>query len=336
MLIATLRVFCLLLGALAYYVAFLMYEDAQGKWQSRIEAIWISVNDREKVIGSRAVAIFNGVASVATSAFNRVFGERLLSLQLIGVSTSFSYAGVFFGLSVIFAVLFRESRLVGALSGNVIASLNFVKVGAFVIGLVFFVFAMLPTIWKSRWTVWLSLAPLIFICLGLMKLALRHRATHDQLAMLITLIASVFSDVLTLVLVRYTIRRVLTDPTPSRVCAAVSIQVFMVVLLVIAPIQLSGILMVRYGQRLILKSLFDLGLFNLFTGFASLLFLLVLFTLLLHRATWPVLGRLIYPLARYQVVRKQTLMASIGTGLLLFAFPLMPTAAKRMLEWFAK
>jgi len=83
-----LRLLAALVGAFAYYAAFFMYEDEQGKWQSRIEALWITVNDQEKVAGSRASALFDRVAAVVTGAFDRVFGSKLISIQLLGVSTS--------------------------------------------------------------------------------------------------------------------------------------------------------------------------------------------------------------------------------------------------------
>jgi hypothetical protein len=61
-----------------------------------------------------------------------------------------------------------------------------------------------------------------------------------------------------------------------------------------------------------------------------------LLLVLLHRATWPVLGRLIYPLARRQVIRNHKIMAGVGTACLIFAFPSLSSAVRGALEWLAK
>ena len=136
---------------------------------------------------------------------------------------------------------------------------------------------------------------------GLAKLTWLHRATGDQLMIFITLIAGVLSDALMLALVRYAVRKVSARPTLVRVSLAVVAQLAVITLLVILPFEASGQLMVKFGNRLMFKSLLWLGLFNLFTGLAASVFLIVLFFVLLHRVTWPIIGRLIYPFARYEV-----------------------------------
>ena len=166
------------------------------------------------------------------------------------------------------------------------------------IGSVALFFAVLPSLWPSRWANGLSLFPVLAIMTGLAKLTWLHRATGDQL---ITLIAGVLSDALMLALVRYAVRKVSARPTLVRVSLAVVAQLAVITLLVILPFEASGQLMVKFGNRLMFKSLLWLGLFNLFTGLAASVFLIVLFFVLLHRVTWPIIGRLIYPFARYEV-----------------------------------
>jgi hypothetical protein len=171
---------------------------------------------------------------------------------------------------------------------------------------------------------------------GIIKLVLQHRANGDQLTLLVCLIAGVLSDVLMLALVRYTVRRVSKLPSVLRVSLAVLVQLAIIISLVVVPIQGSGQLMVKFGNRLGFKAMLWIGIFNLFTGLAASAFLLVLFVVLLHRVTWPILGRLIYPLARHEVVRNHLVMAGIGTACFVFAFPLMPSSIRGILEWLAK
>ncbi|HEV2946371.1 MAG TPA: hypothetical protein VGX70_03275, partial [Gemmataceae bacterium] len=113
MLLTALRSLAVCVGVLAYYAAFFMYEDEEGRWQNRIEELWVAINDKERLTGgSQASAFFNKVADVATKAFNRLLGRRLLSFQLVGASTSYSFAALFSGFSVGAMILTRSSRLV--------------------------------------------------------------------------------------------------------------------------------------------------------------------------------------------------------------------------------
>ena len=52
-----------------------------------------------------------------------------------------------------------------------------------------------------------------------------------------------------------------------------------------------------------------------------LVFLLVLVLVTLHKLLWPVLGRLVYALAKYRIVRQPVVMAGLGIACLLAAFP---------------
>jgi len=84
-----------------------MYEDAEGKWQNRIETVWVAIDDREKLSGSRTSALFNTVAAIVTRGFNRILGRKIFSFQFIGVSSSYSFAGMFLS----YGVFFCTSRL---------------------------------------------------------------------------------------------------------------------------------------------------------------------------------------------------------------------------------
>jgi hypothetical protein len=76
--------------------------------------------------------------------------------------------------------------------------------------------------------------------------------------------------------------------------------------------------------------------FNVFTGLASSAFLLILLFVLLHKAIWPVLGKLFYALARHEVIRNRKIMASVGTGCFVFAWPLMSKPLVSVLRWLAE
>jgi hypothetical protein len=156
------------------------------------------------------------------------------------------------------------------------------------------------------------------------------------LVLYVALGASFLSDVFLLVLVRYVVGRISEETSGFRLAVAILIQVGVITLLVFVPFWASGPLMVKFGQRPELRALLALGIFNAFTGIASSVFLLALLVVLLHKAMWPVLGRLLHSVAQRQVLRNHWVTASIGTACFILAFPQMSGTLKAVLEWIAK
>jgi hypothetical protein len=335
MILALLRFVAVSIGVLSYYVAFFMYEDEEGKWQDRIERLSAAINARARLTGtSKTSAFFDKIAAIATRGFNRVFGPRLFSFQLVGVSSSYSFAGLFLGLGFWFMILFRPSRLATPLpEPGAVSGMEYI---CLIGGTIFLLLGTLPALAPSRWSVALSLLPFLLLTAGLIKATLLGGPLRSLPAMFAAAVVSLLSDVILLALIRLTVRRISTKPSIPRIGLAVLVQVGVIVVLVIVPFQTAGLLMVRFGQRTELEALFCLGIFNGFTGLASSVFLLMLFFVMLHRAVWPVLGRPLYSLARHQVIRKPKIMASVGTACFVFAFPAMSSAIKGVLEWLAK
>src|SRR4051794_22204896 len=115
------RILAALVGVAAMYAAFFMYEDEEGKWQNRIEQLWIGINDLERTMGSRTAAIFNRVAAIVTRTIDRVVGKKLLSFQLIGVSTCFSFAALFLYAGYLMGIFYHPSELSSPLTAEDLA-----------------------------------------------------------------------------------------------------------------------------------------------------------------------------------------------------------------------
>jgi hypothetical protein len=337
MLLTVLRLVAIPVGVLAYYAAFFMYEDEEGKWQSRIETLWVAVNDREKLTGNRTSALFNKVAGVTTRGFNRVFGSRLFSFQSVGVSTGYALAALFLSVSLImFAILLQSARLRVSLPHHFVSATSLIGYFCLAVGIICLTLAVLPSLLPSPWTVALSLFPFLLITAGTIKTIWLHGPLAGLLPVYIALLASFLSDVLLLALVRFVVRRISEETGVFRLAVAVLIQVGVITVLVVAPFQWAGSLMVKFGQKPELRALLALGIFNAFTGIASSVFLLMLLVVLLHKAIWPVLGRLLHSMARHQVIRNHWVTASLGTACFIFAFPQMSGTLKAVLEWIAK
>lgn len=339
MLLFALRTLAVPIGILAYLSCF-MYEDAEGRWQNRIDAVWVAIDDREKLSGSKTSALFSTVAALVTRGFNRVFGRSMFSFQFIGVSTSYSFAGMFLSWALFFLHLsfMGVSSVAAPLPETVskgVGAAFLLGFGCLMIGLVCFLLAALPSLLPSFLSVGLSLIPGLLVVVWVARVVQVHRLFGNQLALVAAFLASLLSDVLLLVVVRFTVRLISAATTVSRIAVAVLIQLGVVVFLVVAPWEAGLSLTVKFGNHptaLAIFGVFVAGL-NVFTGIMSCTFILVLLFVLLYKAFWPVLGRLLYPLARYQVVRNHKVMASIGTGCFVFAFPLMWIPVRSLLKW---
>jgi hypothetical protein len=332
----TLRYLAALIGILAYYVAFFMYEDQEGELQNRIEKLWMAVYDKAKLTGSRTIGLFNAVAEVVTRGFDRVFGRKLFSFQSVGVSTSYSFAGLFLFFSFVLINLIPGSSRAASVPAATLKELTRIGWLSLVAGIICFLVAILPSFWPSRWFVGMSLIPYFFLYAQIAHLTPVRLTTRGEFAMLVALHASFLSDVLLIVVVRFSVRVLSTKASLSNMVLAALAQVSLPLLLVGLP-GLTGVyLRTEFGRARFEDIPLFIGSFNLFTGLASSIFALVLLFVLLHRAMWPVLSKVFYPLARYELVRNHKIMAGIGTGCFVFAFPAMSGATRGVLAWLAK
>jgi hypothetical protein len=337
-LVAALRLLAISIGILAYYAAFFMYEDQQGKWQNRIEELWVAIHDMEKMSGSMTSAFFNKVSVVVTRAFDRIFGSKLFSFRALGVSTSYSLAGSFLSGFVAFTILLLlNNRLDDPLPEGLVKHWSLVEAVCLLGTTLFFLIGLLPSLSPSRWFVRLSLLPVYFFGFGmLLELIERPHGPHKQLAFSSALLASFLSDIFWVALVRFTVRWIIAKTNVFRIACAVLIQLGVIILLVDLPAAVGEVLIDTYGPLPAFKAVGLVAALNVFAGLASSLFFLTLLFVLLHRVFWPVLGRVLYPLARQQVIHNRGIMLSVGTACFIFAFPSMSNAVKGVLERLAK
>ena len=330
MVVTALRVLALGIGLLAYYTAFFMYEDEQGKWQNRVENLWVVIHDRARESGSKSAALFASVAAIVTKAFETLFGRNILSARFVGTSISCSFAVGFLLLSLTLPLARSLGLYADQPSPKDLIAFRDVEIVLIIAGLIFSFFAILPTLWRSRWAVALTLSPVVLMLLGVF-----HALTPKRLAFFVGLALSLLSDVLLLVLARFTVRWVSANGSVWRTASALLIQFSIVFFLILVP---SGIpeAFPEFRQSVILMALVDMGGLNIFTALASSAFFLLLLSLLLHRGLWPVLARILYPLARFQVIRNPKITFFVGSGCLLFALPSLSGPVRSLIEWLAK
>ena len=83
------KILAIVVGCATVFVALFMYEDEEGKWQNRIDELWLAIDDRARITGRKAVALLNKMSDIVTAGLDRVFGHRLLFFRSIGASTSY-------------------------------------------------------------------------------------------------------------------------------------------------------------------------------------------------------------------------------------------------------
>lgn len=328
MLITTLRLLAVPIGLMFFYTCFL-YEDEEGRLQNRIEDVWVTINDNAKISGDKTSVLFGKVAGLVTRVFDRVLGKRLFSFQLVGVSSSAAFAALFLALGVgclgLFYLIFLGGASLSEAVVKAVAGVFMLGLAALFIGLLCFGLAAMPSLWPSPWCVGLSLIPISLFSYGVIRLMLIHAPFDIQMEMFTAaLIVSVLSDVFLLAVVRLTVRRVSAQTNAFNITTAILVQTAIIVLFVVGPFQTGLHLITKAGNKPTGPAMFAIyvAVFNAFTGISCCLFIFLLLFLLLHKSIWPIFSRLFYPLARYRVILRHGLMASIGGVCILFAVPL--------------
>ena len=336
MVLTLLHIVALLAGLLFYYVGLFMYEDEEGKLQSRIENVWISIHDRARESGSKSAALFGKVAAIVTKTFNAIFGQKIFSARFVGASFCYSFAALFLFGSLMLFVASPLGLFVKQPSQADLIAFQYVAIGFLIAGLLSLLLAILPTLWHSRWAVMLTLLPIIFYMFAFVTMIGLHALNTKRLGAFVGLTLSLISDVLLLTLVRFTLRWVSAKASTWRIASAILTHLAIIYFLILVPFAIPVVLSDDFRQSMVLTALVIMGGLNLFTGLASSAFLLVLLFLLLHRLLWPVLSRIVYPLQRFHVIRNRKIMLSIGTACLLYSAPSLRGPAKALVEWIAK
>ena len=329
-----LRLFSGCVGLVSLYAALFMYEDEEGRWQSRIERLWIAVSDRSALAGSQFAALFIKVAEAVNFGFDRIFGPRLFSIRMVGASTSCSLASTLIGLSLIN----RNNGQMIVLGGVQVSGETLILLCAAICVVV----AVLPTVFSSRWLVALSLLPLTFVLVYFLEkisVSIRqHRTPDAMIALVISLPLSIASDIFLTALARWLVRYIASAANVGRVVLAIAVQVVCTLVFVAGPILLVAYLQ---AKKVNLGGIFSRTLefvtaFNVFSGILCFAFVTALLVVLAHRVAWPILGRLLYPLARYEVARNRKILSTVSVACLMYAFDLEPSALKSIFQILGK
>jgi hypothetical protein len=299
------RVIAGVVGFLALYTAFFIYEDEQGRLQSRLEEMWVRIHSRAIMVGSSSSAAFGTVAKLLDEGFNRLFGNRLWSLQAMSASTAWSLT---FVLGAAVPVSDDKPVPVFALYGfTTPARTLYSEIAA-----IFALSILMPLMSSSKVSKAIGLMPLTVVGFvlgaGLVK-AFNNYSSRLALLFSLAVILSVVSDMMMIFANRSLIRYVGSYVSFKRILIVIVLQWALGFLLILLPIILWPISM----------TFFMLALLNIFSLVFSLLLSAAMVGVCIDRLLWPVIARLVYPLQKYEVVRNSKLLAAVGLPCILFA-----------------
>jgi len=317
-------------SALLVYVAVFLREDEEGAIQDRVEALWIRIDDLSRHAVSRHTAFLRSIAAVTASGLRHLFGNRLFSWQLIGVSACLSLASLFLVAAVAYLPnTLQGSWLVWVAVTNAAWAPPVVAVGdhrvsaAVMLGLV----ASLPVLSLKLRNIPMvvAISAIVASVVALPAWSTPSRSAFVDLSVsTMAVVGGVACDALFVALAQ----RSLT--------AVASASARWIVATVIALIMLAfgltfGLVFIHGGSIHIdftapyHQSYFAspqhlaamIGTTNAFTLVVALAYLVCAMTVLAHKAAWPVLSRVVYAVQRHRLVKHRALL--IGLAVLLLA-----------------
>lgn len=298
-------------GFIAFYVAFFMYEDEEGNWQNRLEALWVSIDDRARVTDSKFTALINKSANTLLQLSNRIFGKRLFSLQMVSVSANLSVA---LSLLALMALPFiAATGLHLAIKWSLVLSLlpHFMKECALCL------FCGIVAIrHQRRFILLLTFLPIVlFAGIPLLGAILDTAGPFAvvvmlQLDFMFAVILSVFTDVLAIAFLRRIFINIARNISMRAILKSVVSLIVTCAAAEVLP--LVGFRLFVHGLGGISFFLTWLIVLNLTTVVYCLIPAVILVGLLVHKLIWPVLGKAVYPLARFKLLTNRPAMAGIG------------------------
>src|SRR5436309_5439282 len=90
-----LKILSVILGSFLIITRIFIFEKTLGLLQSKIEILWIKIDDYQQYALAKHSAFMQVVSGMMSSALDRVFGPRLISLHSLTVSVCYAFATLF-------------------------------------------------------------------------------------------------------------------------------------------------------------------------------------------------------------------------------------------------
>ena len=306
-----LQVFGWFVGSLLLYAGLFLYEDEQKHLQNRLEELWIRIHDRSK----GAASAFNGftieTSRIAEQVFNRTFGPRILSWQVVAISSCFATASVELSVLPFSDNYTRQDRATAA---------------AIYLGL-----GALPALIRSPWATLVAIrgwvASLTLALIGLLFFT-DFIVFEAHLARIVSVvILPPLMDILWIYGCRALLAKAASVRTASLIFAWNVITVGLCLIPLMHPFELENsnapVWLVEVVETFVRT--------RWFLATCASILLIVAVVAILHLYTWPIFARLVYRLQSLELFSKPKVL--VGTGLALIG---LSSGAIKWFEFLSK
>jgi hypothetical protein len=318
-------------GTLLLYVAFFLYEDEEARIQNRLEETWKRIDVLHSRALSKEVAFLHGVTKTTSALLDIIFGYKLLSIQSVAVSMAFSVISLTVGLDV--TIRPAQTPDILACLGCTLLLLALASIPAFVPSLR----TLHPTSWTKSYYVGLMIVAAVCIWLEWFivfppnedSLLPSHPLADAFQVLLMTILPGVVIDIVFIAFFRWVLKKVSTlNGLGPIMVYLIAVTAFAASLIAPAFWVDSVTWFLRVFARLdyswaesVSAGLAVIALTNLIDVLCLLLLVTIMVALLVHRLSWPFMKRSIYAANRRGLVKNTKLLGTLGTMLLLYAFP---------------
>ncbi|MFM0484196.1 hypothetical protein PQQ81_26960 [Paraburkholderia strydomiana] len=302
------RALALGVSLVLFYVAWCVYEDEEKVLQSKIETWWLKFDDLRERMVTRHVA-FVGVVSEKTKAvLDRVFRGPLLSTDSVATAGTLCIASFWF-----FITGFAVIRPVGPSESDITLPLSIAIVSAF--------FFAAPAVWPVLRRLPATWCVLAFVFIAI---ALWQDTSPDKWEVAVALILGFCGGVALTLLTVSIARRSLASASETRSEWRVllgALGILVIPFSTVLTLYLGRPYIHRHIEQVqgpIVGATFTIACAAVALG-SVLLFIGLACIMLLHRAAWPLMSRLLYNLPRHHFLENKKTLYSVASALLLVA-----------------
>jgi hypothetical protein len=312
-----------LVGGALICVGLFLYEDEENNFQNRIEQWWKRLDVIQKASRSKVASFMQEVARLTEAGFDRVFGRRLFSLQVIPVSIYLSIASLF----LLVLLIWPWMKYSGPITRYTVF-----RVFAYFLGL-----ALVPAFVRNRWllAVWWAIIPVFLLSVARIG-AFIVRTHGPQFALRGLGYVSLFfgwsllCDLGYIALTRFALSRAKAIDHVGSIVTVVIANLLASAIPLLSPIY-AGVGLFKFAPNAGAAVMVSV-VFNSIDVFAGLAAVMVAALLLLHRLFWPAIQRPLYAVYRYSPLKQKKWLVGVGIALVFLPKHLTVEAIKALVE----
>lgn len=303
-----LKAISVLSGLVLLYGAIFLYQDERLKIQNRLEEWWFQIDELRGTGLARSAALTRVIALRSSAIFSVLVGRRYLAIESLAACIAFALLSYVIYYIAFFATLalwsWRELAeafdryrpvyvrgFVGMIISAGIASLHFFGTKRY-----------------PQWSRYISLAT-IMLTIGAVSL-LPH-----PLIVLTVFSISVCLACVCISLIRAMLSWAESTNSSARLAVVALSNSVIAFGVFVTPLVASQVVYSTGGSYVFARILGWTAMTNLLLALIAATFVFLLAIAVVHRLIWPLLSRVLYPLANDRVVFKRKTMATIGVAL---------------------